>query len=334
MMASSDERSGMPTVSVVMPVYNAELYIQEAVESILRQTFSDFELVVVDDGSSDRSLELLRSFHDSRIQLHPRDHHGLVGSLNYGIMASHGRYIARMDADDISLPRRLELQVTALSRHPEVVLVGTWFQQFGDAGSQLIRPPRGDLAIKAWLARLNAFCHGSTMFRRNVATECGLYREESFPAEDYDLWLRMSERACVLNLGIVLYRWRTSASQVTAIHQREAVRATLLAKQRAANRLISGSDELGGRLAAASPAGPAIRSLTSLCCQAVLDKEWTMARAAWRCALGRSRVLTVTSALALLRYQRVMVLLAFVASSASGRLRSWFDSLLRRLDLG
>ena len=123
----------MLSVSILMPVYNAEPYLSEAIQSMLNQTYTDFELIILDDCSTDRSADVVQTFSDTRIVYHRNDvNYGLANNLNTGIKLAKGKYIARMDGDDISLPERIERQMQFLSIHPEVDLVGCWLKLFGD----------------------------------------------------------------------------------------------------------------------------------------------------------------------------------------------------------
>src|SRR5215831_13102998 len=126
----------LPCVSVVLPVYNGEKYLAEALDSILQQTFNDYELIVIDDGSTDRSSAIIESYvkKDRRVIVHRQDNCGLIMSLNQGSSLARGKYIARMDADDVSLPQRLEKQLDYLEQRPDIGLLGTWIQDIGPNG--------------------------------------------------------------------------------------------------------------------------------------------------------------------------------------------------------
>ena len=158
----------MPKVSVVMSVYNGERHLREAVDSILNQTFGDLEFIIVDDGSRDRTWEILQSYDDSRIVLLRNEQNiGLTKSLNRGLAATRGEYVARMDADDVSLPQRLERQVGFLDQHPEIGLVGCAFLQINEGGQEfeIFHPPLKNEDIQERLRVENCFCHGVALFR-------------------------------------------------------------------------------------------------------------------------------------------------------------------------
>ena len=213
-----------PLVSVLMPVYNGERYLREAVESILAQTFTNFEFIIIDDGSTDNTWQILQGYaaHEPWIVLVRNENNiGLARSLNKGLALARGEYIARQDADDISLRQRLEKQVEFLDTHPDVVLVGTWGLVIDERGQivGLRRRPCGCSQIRWSLLFTSAFMHGSVMFRRaRVLEDVGYYDEDLPFAEDYDLWSRIAYRMSVANLSQYLYQWRVSNQSVTAMH--------------------------------------------------------------------------------------------------------------------
>lgn len=203
----------MAEVSVVMSVYNGDRYLREAVDSILNQTFADFEFIIVDDGSTDSTSEILAGYatQDPRIML-VRNHEniGQTKSLNEGLARAQGEYIARQDADDVSLPERLSAQVAFLQENLDVGLVGSAYDLIDAEGDLLctVHPPCAPDEVGRTLPERNCICHGSALYRRQCLRFVGLYRELFAPAEDYDLWLRIAERFRVANLSDVLYRYR------------------------------------------------------------------------------------------------------------------------------
>ena len=208
----------MPNVSVVMSVFNGERFVRQAVDSILAQTLTSFEFVVVDDGSTDTTAEILESYSDPRLRLITQERTGLIASLNRAIDGASGEYIARMDADDISLPQRLELQLERLEGNPGVALLGTQVEEIDEAGDTIRRhhyPTDSAAVAKALLRGATAICHGAVIFRRACFERVGGYRQPFEHAEDYDLWLRMTESYDVENLPQVLYRKRLSLSSVS-----------------------------------------------------------------------------------------------------------------------
>jgi glycosyltransferase involved in cell wall biosynthesis len=203
-----------PRVSVVMSVHNDQNFIAEAITSILSQTFGDFEFIIIDDGSQDSSKAIIESFGDPRIRLISRPNKGLTLSLNEGIEAARGEYIARQDADDISLPERFEQEVDYLDAHPAVGMVGTNYIIIDESGRYLDQTrsflhPR-DLALAEPLS--NQFGHGSVMFRRAVLEEVGLYDPRLPKCEDYDLFCRLTHVTQLANVAQALYKWRRRAT--------------------------------------------------------------------------------------------------------------------------
>jgi glycosyltransferase involved in cell wall biosynthesis len=194
-----------------MSVYNGEKYLREAIDSILNQTFKDFEFLIIDDGSTDSSAEIIRSYTDSRIRLIQNEKNiGLTRSLNKGLKLAQGEYIARMDADDISLPERLKKQVKYLDNHPEIGVLGTRFFEIDMNGNvrREICIPLDKRNIEKQLYRVNCFCHSSTMMRMSCIKKVGLYDETLKYAQDYELWLRMIDVCEVQNHPELLHKWR------------------------------------------------------------------------------------------------------------------------------
>ena len=217
----------IPVVSVVMPVYNAEAYIGEALESMIRQTFRAFELIAVDDGSTDESAAILERYQrrDPRLTILRLDHGGIVAALNAGIERSAGAFVARMDADDIALPRRLERQVSFMRRHPEIGVCGCWLRSIGEGPAHEFRYETRHGEIVASLVFDSPMPHPASVFRTDVlrAPE-GRYRDDYPNTEDYDLWTRLSTMTRLANIPRVMYLYRQYPAQVTRSrpnHQRE-----------------------------------------------------------------------------------------------------------------
>ena len=201
-------------VSVVMPVYNGMPYLQAAVESILSQSDVSFELVVVDDGSIDETKRYLSSIEDPRLRiLHNEQNRGLVYSLNRGVTDARADVIARLDADDRATPGRLRRQFALLQSNPRAVLVGGGFRIVDLRSGVFLRhvvPPTQHAAIRVMLHFINPLHHSTVMFRRSAWEAAGRYMASNYPAEDYDLWIRLSEIGAVLavheDVAIVGYR--------------------------------------------------------------------------------------------------------------------------------
>jgi glycosyltransferase involved in cell wall biosynthesis len=206
-----------PKISVVMSVYNGDKYLKEAIESILSQTFTDLELIIINDGSTDRSREILESYKDGRIRLFNNTNKGLTKSLNEGIRYSNGEYIARMDADDVSMPNRFERQVSFLDSHPGIVMCGTW-AQFTDKDGNDNGPyqtPVSGREIRTMLIKHSPFIHPSVMIRRNLFDKVGFYDESFRCAQDYELWTRVVALFDTANLPEVLLKYRVLKSGIT-----------------------------------------------------------------------------------------------------------------------
>lgn len=202
-----------------MPVYNAAHYLDEAIVTILSQSFKDFELLAINDGSSDNSIDILREYaaRDKRVRVIDQQNTGIVGVLNRGINEARADYIARMDSDDISFPRRFEQQVAILDAQPDVVLVCGDFEVIDEDSEFLYREllPPEDSDIKRAMYLRNPIAHGSVMFRKGAAIKAGLYTEGIGPIEDYDLWARLAKQGMFASTQTALYRWRMNRQGIT-----------------------------------------------------------------------------------------------------------------------
>lgn len=181
-----------PKISVLLPVYNSELYIREAVDSILNQTFSDFEFIIIDDASTDKSVEIIQSYSDPRIQLivKPKNS-GYTDSLNYGLTIAKGEFIARMDSDDISLPTRFEKQLAFLEKNSNVAVCSSWITIFGNTAEPYVfEAPENPLDIKLTFLSYDCVAHPAVMLRKSCLNNMN-YQKEYVPAEDYKLWSEM-----------------------------------------------------------------------------------------------------------------------------------------------
>jgi glycosyltransferase involved in cell wall biosynthesis len=201
-----------PLVSVVMAVKNGEKLMREAVDSILNQTFKDFEFIIINDGSTDNTLEILSEYQDPRIQVYSQENEGLARSLNRGVCLSTGKYIARQDHDDISLPTRLQKQVEYLEAHPECGLLGTAAEIWSPKGptGRYHRHPTSNPLLKFELIFNNPFVHTSWMFRSDIVPQVGYYTidPQREPPEDYEYASRIASKFDVANLSEVLVIYR------------------------------------------------------------------------------------------------------------------------------
>lgn len=207
-----------PKVSVLMSVYNGERYLGEAIDSILNQTFTDFEFVIIDDASTDSTAAILDSYPDARlVRLKNETNLGLTQSLNRGLAVVRGEYVARMDADDISLPERLAKQVNYLDTHPEVGVVGAQVNFIDTEGRSLgpVTYPTDPLLIDWTMLLSNRLWHPLAMFRRDLVQTLGGYNQDFAFAQDYDLWLRLRQVAQIRLLPDFLLKYRAHANSAS-----------------------------------------------------------------------------------------------------------------------
>jgi glycosyltransferase involved in cell wall biosynthesis len=208
-----------PLISVIMPVFNAEKTIIEALESIRMQTLKDFELIIIDDASSDASFVKIKYFKDRRIRLiHLKNHVGVATALNIGLENTHGKYIARMDSDDVCHSERFAKQVSFLELHSDVVAVGSWVILINADGEvlRLKKMPVASQEIRDLILRFNPLIHPTLMIRSEVFKQIGVYDTQLNGAEDYDLMLRLVSRLNFVNLPEVLLKFRVTRSSITS----------------------------------------------------------------------------------------------------------------------
>jgi hypothetical protein len=234
-----------PEVSVVMSVYNGALYLREAVESILSQTFSDFEFIIVDDGSTDSTWDILSKFArcDERILLFRNPENvGLTKSLNKGLRKARGRFIARQDGDDISFPERLATQMAYLQRRDDVGLLGTAYYKADSQSrrsARIYRHPQTDTEIRWKMLFHNTFCHTSVIFQRKLfEVDNDFYNEDLPYSQDYDLWVRLLRQTCAANLPTPLVAFRMHESSIRHTHCEEQRRIATAISARQIGGLI------------------------------------------------------------------------------------------------
>ncbi len=230
-----------PVVSVAMSVYNAEPYLAAAIESILNQTFRDFEFIIIDDGSTDSSLKTLQKYaaQDQRIRLTSRENRGIPQTRNEILAQSQGEFIAVMDADDIALPDRFAQQVEFLTQHPDVVCVGGGFDMIDEKGRYLtsLTVPTDDATIqKLALAGHCSICHPTAMMRRTALQQVSGYDEAFRQTLDLDLWLRLGEIGQLANLPQPLLRYRLHAQSVSGQRREQQRQSSRIACERAWQR--------------------------------------------------------------------------------------------------
>ncbi|MBS7562852.1 glycosyltransferase [Mucilaginibacter sp. Bleaf8] len=208
----------MPKISVILPVYNTELYIKEAVDSILNQTFKDFELLVINDASTDNTLHILQQINDDRLKIINNETNlKVVKSLNKGLDLAQGEYIARMDADDIAHPQRFEKQLRFFETNPDVDFVGSWVQTFGSESNVMKAATEHD-HIKVRLFFLNPIFHPAVMFKKQSFNVNGYRFDERFTnAEDYGMWVKAIDTLKFANVPEILLKYRVHNNNVSVI---------------------------------------------------------------------------------------------------------------------
>jgi len=206
-------------VTVLMPVYNGEQHLDEAIESILAQTFTDFEFLIVNDGSTDRSAEVIGAFRDPRIRLvHNETNLGLIATLNRGLELAAGEYVCRMDQDDISLTERIACQVAFMESHPDIAVCGTWIRKFGVGNTKVCRHHGDPKLLQCGLLFGPILAHPTVMFRRKLFIDNGLYYDMAYQqAEDYELWVRAAQRLKMGNIPEVLLNYRLHPTQISSV---------------------------------------------------------------------------------------------------------------------
>ena len=208
-------------LTVLMPVYNAASTIAAAARSILAEHLDGLELLVIDDGSTDGSAQVVRALGDPRIRVVSQPNAGLVAALNRGLDEARGEYLARMDADDLSVPGRLAAQLSWLRARPGAVMCGTDYEYFGAHGGR-VHTPRSDRACRQQLLLTSAFCGASVVVRRSMIEAAQLRFDPAYVhAEDYEFFTRLVALGEVGNLPLVGYRYRIHAAQVSDRHRGE-----------------------------------------------------------------------------------------------------------------
>lgn len=236
-------------ISVLMPVYNAESYIREAIDSVLTQTFSDFELIIIDDGSTDKSAHIVHSYNDQRIKLFQNEHNeGIVASLNKGITLANGEYVAIMHADDVSLPERLEMQSSFLDSHPDVSMVAAKVLLIDSSGVCIGSWHHDQITttfdqIHEMLPKTNCIAHPTIMIRTNVV-RAYRYNAKQHATEDYDLWLRLvADSHRVEKSDAILLKYRVHSQSITGKSSSDRFKEV-----RTKTKFLAGA-ALGGRAA-------------------------------------------------------------------------------------
>lgn len=240
-----------PAITVAMSVYNGEPYLAEAIESVLAQTFADFEFLILDDGSQDGSRDTILRFaaQDSRIRPILRENRGLIASLNQLIAEAKAPLIARMDADDICRPQRFERQVAFLADHPDHGVIGSWSEDIDERSQSIQRDgsaPDQPISHEAFVASIEndgpLLCHPAVMYRAEVVRAAGGYHAAYRHCEDLDLWLRLATRTRICSLPERLLRYRRTDNQISKRFSVEQTTGAVVSRFAYHERLAGRSD--------------------------------------------------------------------------------------------
>lgn len=225
----------MTKISIILPVYNADKYLHKAINSILSQTFTDWELIIINDGSTDNSYHIISSFSDPRIRYYENEtNQGLIKTLNRAVYLSRGEYIARMDADDVCLSARLAVQSDFLDRQSDYAMCGSWVKVIAEDDRQIGRILNftGDTYLKIHLLFSVPFVHPSVMIRTQILKN-NLYDERFVHAEDYELWCRIADKYKIANISsnLLNYRWHSTNVSVLNSERQQAVKNTIIERE-------------------------------------------------------------------------------------------------------
>lgn len=223
----------VPSITVLMPVYNGEKYLREAIDSILQQTFADFELLIINDGSTDKSEEIILSYSDSRISYVKSEKNiKLIATLNKGIELAQGKYIARMDADDVSLPHRLQIQFDFMEQNSGVAVCGSWFKVLGDGGKEVKYFSNHDEIMMKMLYQCH-LCHPTVIMRKSILENFVVKFDARFlHAEDYEFFTRIGEKFKLANIQEVLLSYRHHEQSVSFQNKQTQEANSLIIKKR------------------------------------------------------------------------------------------------------
>jgi len=252
-----------PIISIILPVYNGELYIRSAIESILSQSLGNYELIIIDDGSTDNSIKFIRSYSDDRIKIiSHKKNFGLIATLNHGLAIAKGDYIGRMDQDDLSDPKRLEKQLKFLQSSNEIAVVGSLYASVNEHGEfiSVAAQPISNEDIRFGLTTQNCFGHGSILIDKSkIPKQLFHYPEKFEHAEDYALWVTLSTNNIKMaNLAEVLYSWRYHAESISSkasIEQQASVDQILIMQD--SHRLSFGMKDIWSLFLSAFTNAPA-----------------------------------------------------------------------------
>ena len=231
-------RREYPLVTVLMPVYNGQDFLCDSLHSILKQSYKNLEVLIIDDGSTDESATIIRSFKDPRIRLEQHERNlGIAAALNQGLKLAKGSYIARMDCDDISEPNRVTVQVNFMEKHPKVGICGTWAREMGNRNAIHVFPQDFE-GIKARLLFGSPLAHPTVMLRRAMIEEHELcYDPQALHAEDYELWARAAEFFPLANIPKPLLQYRVHGRQISSEFLAQQRNTTVSIQQRQLKRI-------------------------------------------------------------------------------------------------
>ena len=233
-----------PKVTVLMPVYNAEKFLKEAIDSILNQSFKDFEFLIINDGSTDRSKKIILSYQDPRIRFFENKKNlGVAKTLNRGLRLAKGKYVARMDADDISLPNRLELQFRTLKGDKNLVIISSHFDRINEKGNFIssFKLAHSSEEIYYELQFRNCLGHPTVIFDKEIIVNEFGGHNEKYEAEDYDLWLRISKKYKIVKLNKALVKVRYSRQNKTMLFMKAMGESGIIISQNNLQSLIGKS---------------------------------------------------------------------------------------------
>ncbi|MCQ2607428.1 MAG: glycosyltransferase [Bacteroidales bacterium] len=224
----------MPLLTVLMPVYNGEDFLRESIESILNQTYTDFLFLIINDGSTDNSENIILSYHDERIIYVKNEQNlKLIRTLNKGISLVRTKYVARMDADDVSLPERLEKQVRYMEANPEIGVLGAWCQSFGEGYNHIVKYQAEHESIRYKQLYQIQLVHPTCIMRMDVLRSQSVVYDNNYThAEDYELFTRLSHVTKLANLQEVLHLYRKHSNAVSTVYSKPQLEASIRIKQR------------------------------------------------------------------------------------------------------
>lgn len=207
-----------PEVTILMPAYNAGKYIWDAIDSVLNQTFTNFQLLIINDGSTDQTISVIEQFDDHRLSVIHQTNKGIAAALNNGLREAKGRFIARFDADDICLPQRLEKQVSFLKNNTDYVITGCDAEYISESGEHLFNFKCSAHSHESIIDRLYFYCpfiHSGVMYRKQAVLDCGGYCEDAHTFEDYLLWVQLATKGKYYNIPEQLIKVRFNPNSIT-----------------------------------------------------------------------------------------------------------------------